>query len=149
VKEAEMNGQELDQCLGELFAIFNDEARLLGPTFLESNMDATFRRYGVEWFLDNAQQLNIAEATYVRRNVPAVLSRLKSEQGKEELKRYVEENRDKFKQCRRKLAQLTRLSGIGEQGTEFEVDHLPDNGGVYRILMGKADGSTEGGNDNA
>ena len=144
-----MSGQELDQGLEELFTIFNAEARLLGATFLERNMEDTFRRYGVEWFLDNAQRLNIAEANYVRRNVPTVLSRLKSEQGKAELKRYVEENRDKFKQCRRKLVQMTRLSGIGEQGTEFEIDHLPDNGGVYRVLMGKADSKTEGGDGNA
>lgn len=144
-----MNVQELDKGLRECFSIFNRQARLLTPRALEKNMDATFQTGGVEWFLDAAEHFKVAEANYVRENLATVLSHLKTEKGGAELRRYVAENQDKLKQCRRKIVQLTRVSGLGEQGAEFKLDSLPDNGDIYRILMDTSGNQTKGGDNDA
>lgn len=139
-----MVNEKIEQLLKESFTLVNGAARVTSPKLLERCIDDAFQQAGADWLVETADRFRLADARGLRNHLDRFLARLKTEEGHAELKRYVSTNERVIKQWRRKLVQLTHMTGFGEQGTEFTFDNLPDNGGIYRILVDSRHESGEG-----
>lgn len=139
-----MPDDKLGQQLRQTFILVNETARVVSQKVLERCIDVGLEQAGADWLVETAGRFGLANGDCIHSEIGTFLENLKSEQGHAELRRYASANEGMLKQWRRKLVQLTHMSGFGEHGTEFTFDKLPDNGGIYRILVNSQNKSGEG-----
>ena len=135
-----MEEKELADCLKEVFMLVNAEARLAGPATLERCMDSVCDGPGVGWLLATAQAWNLADAEEVRRSIGAFQEVLRSNAGRQELKKELAQRRRWIEGWRRQIVAHIRAWQTGRPSLGFQCQGSVDAGEVYSILTGNAKG---------
>lgn len=142
-----MEDKELEECLRELFAAVNEEARLAGGATLERCMDTVLNGPGLGWLLDTAQAWKLADADEVRQHAAAFRDALSTEAGKAELRRHVAQRRGEVEKWRRQIVAHIRAWQAGKNAMDFRCQGSVDAKGIYGMLAqsSRKEGDTEHG----
>lgn len=125
--------EKLTALLKEMLISINNEGRLVPPN-LENEMCLALDKLGGEWLLAGLEAQGIEGASEIRQKPDLYWEILKGEPGQKKLKAVVAEKATAIIEMRRKVVGLLRLFKKGNQGIEFKIDMLPDDGGIYKIL---------------
>lgn len=125
--------------LKEMLIMFNSEARVVPPG-LQDEMCAALDRFGADWLLGLLESLGVDGSREVRQEPELYWRMLKHGDSPKMLADAVAKNKAPVVELRKKIVGLLRLFRRQDQSMKMEISRLPDNGGIYRLLLKKEKG---------
>ena len=129
-----MNTPEVEIWVREWTVAVNDKLRLVPPRVLES----LFGRFPLGPILNLIVGMGLVDEETLCQwagGEPALLALVGSEKGGHLVAEWASDNDGFLKTCRSFVRGLLRARGQGEQPIRWESENLPNNGGIYRILL--------------